>query len=91
MTAASGVTGSHRRPGLADQTVAVIGGSAGIGLETARQVRADGGQVILVGRDPEKLERAAHELEPSVRRRSTSPTPTASSSFFQDLPGRSTM
>ncbi|MFI1467184.1 hypothetical protein [Streptomyces wuyuanensis] len=37
---------------LAGQTVVVIGASAGIGLETARLVRANGGQVVMVGRDP---------------------------------------
>ncbi|WP_348772252.1 SDR family NAD(P)-dependent oxidoreductase [Streptomyces sp. RPA4-5] len=42
----------------------VIGASAGIGLETARQVRAGGGGLILVGRNPERLQRAADELHP---------------------------
>src|SRR5262245_34798675 len=58
------MTSTQRQPDLADQTVVVIGASAGIGLETARQVRAAGAQVILVGRDPERLERAARELNP---------------------------
>ena len=47
---------------LSGQTVVVIGGSAGIGLETARRVRAEGGDVILTGRNPERLESAASEL-----------------------------
>jgi NAD(P)-dependent dehydrogenase (short-subunit alcohol dehydrogenase family) len=47
---------------LAGQTVVVIGGSAGIGLETARLVRAEGAEVILAARDPERLERAANEV-----------------------------
>jgi NAD(P)-dependent dehydrogenase (short-subunit alcohol dehydrogenase family) len=37
---------------LTGQTVVVIGGSAGIGLETARLARAAGADVILTGRDP---------------------------------------
>jgi NAD(P)-dependent dehydrogenase (short-subunit alcohol dehydrogenase family) len=37
-------------------------GSAGIGLETARLARGQGAEVILTGRDPERLERAAREL-----------------------------
>jgi NAD(P)-dependent dehydrogenase (short-subunit alcohol dehydrogenase family) len=49
-------------PGLAGQTVVVIGGSAGIGLETARQARAEGAGVVLTGRDPERLGKAAAEL-----------------------------
>jgi NAD(P)-dependent dehydrogenase (short-subunit alcohol dehydrogenase family) len=44
------------------QTVVVIGGSAGIGLETARLARAEGAGVILAARDSEHLERAAREL-----------------------------
>lgn len=49
-------------PQLAGQTVLVIGGSAGIGLETARRARAEGAEVILTGRDPERLRRAGDEL-----------------------------
>jgi len=49
----------QRKPALAGQTVVVIGGSLGIGLETARRARSDGADVILVGRNPERLEQAA--------------------------------
>jgi len=52
----------HRDAELLGQTVVVIGGSAGIGLETARRASAEGATVILTGRDPERLQRAAHEL-----------------------------
>jgi len=51
-----------RSTGLAGQTVVVIGGSAGIGLETARLARAEGADVILTARDAERLERAGREL-----------------------------
>ncbi len=51
-----------REPALLGQTVVVIGGSAGIGLETARLARAEGAEVILTGRDPGRLEHAAREL-----------------------------
>jgi NAD(P)-dependent dehydrogenase (short-subunit alcohol dehydrogenase family) len=47
---------------LAGQTVVVIGGSAGIGLETARLSRAQGADVIVTARDPERLDQAANEL-----------------------------
>jgi NAD(P)-dependent dehydrogenase (short-subunit alcohol dehydrogenase family) len=33
----------QRKPELLGQTVVVIGGSAGIGLETARRARTEGG------------------------------------------------
>jgi NAD(P)-dependent dehydrogenase (short-subunit alcohol dehydrogenase family) len=49
-------------PELLGQTVVVIGGSAGIGLETARRARAEGADVVLTARNPERLERAATEL-----------------------------
>jgi NAD(P)-dependent dehydrogenase (short-subunit alcohol dehydrogenase family) len=49
-------------PQLAGQTVIVLGGSAGMGLETARRARAEGAEVILTGRDPGRLEQAAQEV-----------------------------
>ena len=49
-------------PELLGQTVVVVGGSAGIGLETARRARALGAEVILTGRDPQRLKLAATEL-----------------------------
>jgi NAD(P)-dependent dehydrogenase (short-subunit alcohol dehydrogenase family) len=51
-----------RGPELPGQTVVVIGGSAGIGFETARRARAEGANLILTGRNPERLRRAAGEL-----------------------------
>jgi NAD(P)-dependent dehydrogenase (short-subunit alcohol dehydrogenase family) len=42
-------------PQLAGQTVVVIGGSAGIGLETARLARAEGAKLVLAARNPERL------------------------------------
>jgi NAD(P)-dependent dehydrogenase (short-subunit alcohol dehydrogenase family) len=52
----------RREPQLAGQTVVVIGGSAGIGLETARLARAEGANLVLAARDPERLHRVASEL-----------------------------
>ncbi|SKQ79808.1 SDR family NAD(P)-dependent oxidoreductase [Mycobacteroides abscessus] len=40
----------------------VIGGTSGIGLETARMVAAQGGAVVVVGNRPEKAEAARQEL-----------------------------
>jgi NAD(P)-dependent dehydrogenase (short-subunit alcohol dehydrogenase family) len=53
----------QREPQLTGQTVVLLGGSAGIGLETARLARAEGADVVLVGRDRERLKRAAREVE----------------------------
>jgi NAD(P)-dependent dehydrogenase (short-subunit alcohol dehydrogenase family) len=51
-----------REPSLLGQTVVVIGGSAGIGLETARLARAEGADIILTGRNPDRLESAGTEV-----------------------------
>ena len=48
---------------LAGQTVVVIGGSSGMGLETARLARAEGADVIITGRSPERLEQAARDVD----------------------------
>jgi NAD(P)-dependent dehydrogenase (short-subunit alcohol dehydrogenase family) len=52
----------QHEPELLGQTVVVIGGSGGIGFETARRARADGAKVILTGRNAEKLQLAGNEL-----------------------------
>lgn len=57
---------SRREPELLGQTVVAIGGSARIGLETARRARTEGADVILVGRNPERLEDAAREVGDSA-------------------------
>jgi NAD(P)-dependent dehydrogenase (short-subunit alcohol dehydrogenase family) len=48
---------------LLGQTVVVIGGSSGIGLEIARSARAEGAAVVLTGRDEERLAKAAAEVD----------------------------
>jgi NAD(P)-dependent dehydrogenase (short-subunit alcohol dehydrogenase family) len=62
MNNATSASGMQREPELVGQTVVVIGGSAGIGLETARRARAEGADVILTGRNPERLQQAASEV-----------------------------
>jgi NAD(P)-dependent dehydrogenase (short-subunit alcohol dehydrogenase family) len=48
---------------LDGQTVVVIGGSSGIGLETARRARREGASVIITARDPERVQRVGLELD----------------------------
>jgi NAD(P)-dependent dehydrogenase (short-subunit alcohol dehydrogenase family) len=67
-TATSAVA-TTRDPGLLGQTVVVIGGSSGIGLETARQARAEGADVVLTGRNPERLQAAKLELSAAAKMR----------------------
>jgi NAD(P)-dependent dehydrogenase (short-subunit alcohol dehydrogenase family) len=52
----------RREPQLAGQTVVVIGGTAGIGLETARLARAEGAKLILAARNSERLQQVASDL-----------------------------
>ncbi|MDX6229975.1 MAG: hypothetical protein QOI76_3365 [Frankiales bacterium] len=62
MSAATVGTPSRREPELLGQTVVVIGGSAGIGLETARRARAEGADVVLTARNAERLKLAALDV-----------------------------
>src|ERR1700685_1772399 len=62
MSIAANVSPFQPGPGLVGQTVVVIGGSAGIGLETARRARAEGAKLILAARNPDRLEQASREL-----------------------------
>jgi NAD(P)-dependent dehydrogenase (short-subunit alcohol dehydrogenase family) len=47
---------------LAGQTVVVIGGTAGIGLETARLAGAEGAKLVLAARNPDRLQEVASAL-----------------------------
>jgi NAD(P)-dependent dehydrogenase (short-subunit alcohol dehydrogenase family) len=47
---------------LEGKKVVVIGGSSGIGLAIARQARAEGASLVIVGRDPVKVSSAASML-----------------------------
>ena len=76
----------QREPELAGQTVVVIGGSAGIGFETARRARTEGAQVILTGRNPDRLEGAALELGAKRSLAFDANDPAALERFFQEVP-----
>jgi NAD(P)-dependent dehydrogenase (short-subunit alcohol dehydrogenase family) len=76
-----------RGPELAGQTVALIGGSSGIGLETARLARTEGADVILVGRNQDRLDRAAQELGAQRTAAFDATDEDALAGFFRDLPG----
>src|SRR5690242_16616767 len=75
-----------REPELLGQIVVAIGGSAGIGLETARRARAEGAEVILTGRDPDRLERAAAEVGARGSAAFDATDAAALKSFFDELP-----
>jgi NAD(P)-dependent dehydrogenase (short-subunit alcohol dehydrogenase family) len=72
--------------GLLGQTVIVIGGSSGIGLETARYARAQGADVLITGRDRERLQRAATEVEAQSTAAFDATDFKLLDKFFDDLP-----
>jgi len=51
------------REAVKDRTVLVTGGSSGIGRATALQLAGAGANLLIVGRDPEKLARVRAELK----------------------------
>ena len=86
MSTATSGTPVRREPELLGQTVVVIGGSAGIGLETARRARAEGAEVILTGRNPERLARAAREVGAMSTAAFDATETDRLERFFDDLP-----
>jgi NAD(P)-dependent dehydrogenase (short-subunit alcohol dehydrogenase family) len=76
-----------REPELAGQTVVVIGGSAGIGLETARCARLEGAEVVITARNPERLARAADDVGASRTDAFDALNSDRLSEFFAGLPG----
>jgi NAD(P)-dependent dehydrogenase (short-subunit alcohol dehydrogenase family) len=81
-------TTTQREPRLIGQTVVAIGGSSGIGLETARLARAEGADVILVGRNPERLKQAARDVGAQSTAALDADDTAALRQFFDGLPGQ---
>ena len=75
-----------REPRLLGQTVVVVGGRAGIGFETARHARSEGAEVVLTGRDPDRLEQAARELSARSSATFDADNAAAVKRFFDELP-----
>jgi len=74
----------HERD-LLGQTVVVIGGSAGIGFETARLAREEGAEVIITARNPDRLHQAGLELGASIAAFDTTDFDRLKR-FFDELP-----
>jgi NAD(P)-dependent dehydrogenase (short-subunit alcohol dehydrogenase family) len=81
-----GDEGAQRQGELVGQTVVVIGGSAGIGFETARRARAEGADVILTARNPDRLKQAALELGAERFADFDANDAASLAEFFRDLP-----
>jgi NAD(P)-dependent dehydrogenase (short-subunit alcohol dehydrogenase family) len=86
MTTATTADPIARAPALAGQLVVVIGGSAGIGLETARRARGEGADVVLAARNPERLEQAALEVGAQGTATFDANDHASLERFFEDLP-----
>ena len=71
---------------LLGRTLVVIGGSSGIGLETARRARAEGATLIITARNSATLAQAARELDVHHTAAFDASDPRSLQSFFQDLP-----
>jgi NAD(P)-dependent dehydrogenase (short-subunit alcohol dehydrogenase family) len=87
MTSASTAAPARREPELAGQSVVLIGGSSGIGLETARRARAEGADVILTGRHRDRLQQAAQDVGAQRVAIFDAYDPGAVQKFFQNLAG----
>jgi NAD(P)-dependent dehydrogenase (short-subunit alcohol dehydrogenase family) len=74
-------------PQLAGQTVVVIGGSAGIGLETARLASAEGATLVLTARNPERLKQASSGLTATTTVAFDTTDFARLAQFFDELPG----
>ncbi|MGW5113977.1 SDR family oxidoreductase [Streptomyces noursei] len=72
---------------LHGQTLVAIGGSAGVGLATARLARNQGASVVLTGRDPARLRAAAQESDALSTAAFDAHDAAQLERFFQQLPG----
>ena len=86
MTSRTTSVAAQREPELPGQTVVVIGGSAGIGLETARRARAEGADVIITGRNLDRLKQAAQDVGAQRTAAFDANDKAALQSFFSELP-----
>jgi len=86
VTTTPAVSAIKSEPELHGQTVVVIGGSSGIGLETARRARAGGADVILTARDPDRLKAAAAEIGAWQTAAFDATDTAALDRFFEGLP-----
>jgi NAD(P)-dependent dehydrogenase (short-subunit alcohol dehydrogenase family) len=77
---------AQREPELPGQTVVVIGGSAGIGLETARRARAEGANVVITGRNLDRLTQAAQDVGAQRTAAFDANDKAALQGFFSELP-----
>jgi NAD(P)-dependent dehydrogenase (short-subunit alcohol dehydrogenase family) len=71
---------------LSGSIVVIIGGSSGMGLETAHQAHAAGAKLIITGRGPQQLDALRDELGATTASLDLG-DPAGIQSFFAGLPG----
>src|SRR5262245_16101490 len=81
------MTVNNEKQKLTGQTVVVIGGSLGIGLETAKLALAEGANLILTARDPDRLQRVGLEVGASSIAAFDATDFDRLAKFFDELPG----
>jgi len=72
-------------PRLEGQTLVVIGGSSGIGLETARRAQGEGAELVLTARNADHLQRTGQDLGARIAAFDATDFPRLRR-FFDDLP-----
>ena len=87
MTQANLASNTGHPQDLLGQTVVVIGGSSGMGLETARLARARGADIVLTARDPDRLRNAARQVDARSTTAFDATDLARLERFFEDLPG----
>ena len=85
MSTAPTVTAVHTEGSLSGQTIVVIGGTSGIGLETARLARAEGADVVITARSAERLRQVADELGATGASAFDAAEPAPLARFFDEL------
>jgi NAD(P)-dependent dehydrogenase (short-subunit alcohol dehydrogenase family) len=88
MTQANLASNTGHPQDLLGQTVVVIGGSSGMGLETARLARARGADIVLTARDPDRLRNAARQVDARSTTAFDATDLARLERFFEDLPGQ---
>src|SRR5205823_14604060 len=86
MTTATTIHSIAREPELVGQTVVVIGGRPGIGLETARRSRFEGADLVTTARNPDRLKQAAADVGAQSTAAFDANDPASLQRFFDDLP-----
>jgi len=78
---------THTTASLAGQTVAVVGGSSGLGFAIAAEARRQGADLVLVARDAERLRHAAGALGGAKTIAADITNADAASALFGDVAG----